>query len=248
MKNRTEIDQDRMEALVKAAQAGDRDAEEAVFQSNLGLIYMALERFKNTPYDFEDLFQIGAIGLLKAIARFDFGYGVKFSTYAVPMIIGELKRYLRDDGILKVQRSIKEIYYRVKSAQDDLRREFGKEPTIGEIAERLGIELSDVVMAMEACQPPTYIYSLLPGDEKEQALPLINKVSDREGTEDLLEKVALKEAVTRLDPKEREVIVRRFFKDETQSAIAEDLGISQVQVSRLEKRALKKLRGLLDSI
>jgi len=159
MGHHSRMDSGEIETLIKAAQAGDRDAEEAIFQGNLGLVYMALERFKNSPYEFEDLFQIGAIGLLKAIAKFDLGYGVKFSTYAVPMIIGELKRYLRDDGILKVQRSIKEVYLRIKSVQDELRKELGREPSVGEIAERLGLEISDVVMAMEACQPPAYIKS-----------------------------------------------------------------------------------------
>ncbi len=235
------------ERLIKAAQAGDREAEEAVFKGNLGLVYMALERFRNSPYEFEDLFQIGAIGLLKAIAKFDFGYGVKFSTYAVPMIIGELKRYLRDDGILKVQRSTKETYYHIKSAEDQLRRELAREPTVGEIAQRLGLEINEVVMALEACQPPAYIHSLLPGNEKDQSVSLMSRVADREGAEDYLEKMALKEAVMRLDPREKEVIIRRFFRDETQAAIAEDLGISQVQVSRIEKRALKRLRDLLSA-
>jgi len=238
-------DHERNETLIKEARAGDRAAEEELFKSNIGLVYMVLERFKNTPYDFEDLFQIGAIGLLKAIAKFDFTYGVKFSTYAVPMIIGEIKRHLRDDGILKIQRSIKEVYYKVKSAQDRLRVEKGREPTVGEIAEFLGLAREEIVVALEACQAPAYIYDLLPGEDREQPLKVIDKLGDLAGKDDLLEKMALKEALQRLDSKEQEIILRRFFNDETQSVIAADLGISQVQVSRIEKRALKKLKGML---
>lgn len=238
------IDNDKTEALLKAAQEGNREAEEELFNANLGLVYMVLERFKNTPYDFEDLFQIGAIGLLKAIARFDFGYGVRFSTYAVPMIIGEIKRYLRDDGVLKVQRSLKEVYYKVKAAQNRLRAEKGREPSVGEIAEILGYDTEDIIMALEACQAPAYIYDTLPGEDGDQPLKVIDKVSDH-SAEVFLEKIALNEALMRLDSREREVILRRFFKDETQSVIAADLGISQVQVSRLEKKALKKLKTML---
>ena len=239
------LSQERVEELIRAAQEGERQAEEELFTANLGLVYMALERFKNTPYDFEDLFQIGAIGLLKAIARFDFSYNVRFSTYAVPMIIGEIKRYLRDDGALKVQRSLKEIYFKAKRIQDQLRAETGQDPTIGEIAELLGCETEDIVMALEACQTPAYIYDVLPGEDREQPLQVIDKLKDPVPRDYFLDKLALQEAIMKLESREQQIILRRFFNDETQSVIATDLGISQVQVSRLEKKALKKLKALL---
>ena len=233
--------------LLKVAQTGDQDAKETLFQANIGLIYLVMERFKGTRNEYEDLFQVGSIGLVKAIERFDTTYEVRFSTYAVPMIIGEIKRFLRDDGILKVQRGLKEIFYRVKWAQEKISAETGREATIGEISEMLGIDKEDIVLAMEACQSPASIYDLLSNQERDK-LKLIDTLGGDFEKEDFLEQVALREALEKLDYREREVILRRFFKDETQVAIANDLGISQVQVSRIERAALKHLRGLLSEI
>lgn len=230
--------------LLKAAQQGDRDAREELFQANMGLIYLVMERFKGSRYEFEDLFQIGAIGLVKAIERFDFNFNVRFSTYAVPMIIGEIKRFLRDDGLLKVQRSIKETYQRVRWAQEKLRAELDREPTVSEIAELIGIDKEEIVLAIEACQSPTSLYDLLSNQEKDK-LKVIDTIGDDFQKDDFLERLALKEALAKLNHREREIVVRRFFKDETQVAIANDLGISQVQVSRIERYALKQLKGLL---
>lgn len=233
--------------LLQLAQSGDQEAKETLFQANIGLVYLVMERFKGTRNEYEDLFQVGSIGLVKAIERFDVKYEVRFSTYAVPMIIGEIKRFLRDDGILKVQRGLKEIFYRVKWAQDKISAETGREPTIGEISEMLGIDKEEIVMAMEACQSPASIYDLLSNQDKDK-LKLIDTLGGDFQKEDFLERVALREALEKLDYREREVIMRRFFKDETQVAIANDLGISQVQVSRIERAALKRLRGLLSDI
>lgn len=235
------------EHLLSLAQKGDEKARAKVYEANIGLIYMVLERFKNTSYEYEDLFQVGSIGLLKAIDKFDFSFNVRFSTYAVPMIIGEIKKFLRDDGMVKVQRNIKENYSKIRWAQDKLRGDLGREPGVAEIASLLEVDKEDIVMAMEACQAPAYIHDVMPGEEKEQ-LSLIDRLAHEDGNVLLLEKLALREALSQLEPREQEVILRRFFKDETQSCIADDLGVSQVQISRIEKRALKKLKTLLQEI
>lgn len=233
------------EDLLRLAQQGDDDARARVYEANLGLIYMVLERFKNSSYEYEDLFQVGSIGLLKAIDKFDFTFNVRFSTYAVPMIIGEIKKFLRDDGIVKVQRNIKETYTKIRWAQDKLRGDLGREPGVNEIAGLLEMDKEDIVVAMEACQAPAYMHDVMPGEEKEQ-LSLIDRLANEEGSVLLLEKLALREALRHLDPREQEVILRRFFKDETQSSIADDLGVSQVQISRIEKRAINKLKDMLE--
>lgn len=232
------------EALLRLAQEGDQEAKAQLYEANVGLIYLVLERFKNTSYDQEDLFQVGAMGLLKAIERFDFSFDVRFSTYAVPMIIGEIKKFLRDDGMVKVQRGIKELYARVRWAQDKLRGDLGREPGVNEIASLLEMEKEDIVVAMEACQTPAYIHDVVPSEEKEQ-LSLLDKLVHEEGNVAILEKLALREALAKLDERERVVIIRRFFRDETQTVIAEELGVSQVQISRIEKSAILKLRSFL---
>lgn len=232
------------ERLILLAQQGDEDAKNRVYQSNLGLVYMVLERFKNSNYEYEDLFQIGSIGLIKSIKRFDASFNVKFSTYAVPMIIGEIKKFMRDDGIVKVQRSLKENYVRIRWAQDKLRAELGREPSINEIANIINMDKEEIVLAMEACQAPAYMQDIMPGDNKEN-FTLLDRLSNEDENVNMLEKIALREALGKLDEREREIIIRRYFKDETQTAIAEDLGVSQVQVSRLEKNAINKLKSLL---
>lgn len=233
------------DALLRKAQEGDPEARSQLYQANLGLIYMVLERFKNSSYDYEDLFQVASIGLVKAIDKFDHTYNVRFSTYAVPMIIGEVKKFLRDDGMVKVQRGIKEVYHRIRWAQDKLRGDLGREPSVNEIASILEIDKEEIVVAMEACQVPAYIHDVFPGDDREP-LSLIDVLANEESTRSILDHVALREALAKLDPREQEVITRRFFKDETQSSIAQDLGVSQVQVSRIEKAALLKLRGAME--
>lgn len=243
-RNRPLLSHDETMALLVGAQKGDTDAKEELFKANLGLVYLVMERFKNTSYEFEDLFQVGGLGLVKAIERFDPSYDVRFSTYAVPMIIGEIKRFLRDDGPVKVQRGLKEVFARVKWAEDKLRSELSREPTLGEISELLGVEREEIVLAMEACQAPAYIHEVLTNQDKDQ-LQVIDTLEGDFQSDDFLEKVALREAMEKLDFREKEVIMRRFFKDETQIAIAADLGISQVQVSRIERSALVKLKQLL---
>lgn len=233
------------ENLLIKAQSGDLDARSKVYEANIGLIHMVLERFKNSSYEYDDLFQVGSIGLLKSIDKYDFAYNVRFSTYAVPMIIGEIKKFLRDDGMVKVQRGLKETYSKIRWAQDKLRGSLGREPIISEIASLLELDKEDIVVAMEACQSPAYMQDVIPGEEKEQ-LSLIDKLANDEGNVLMLEQIALREALSKLDDREREVVLRRFFKDETQAVIAEDLGVSQVQISRIEKAALGKLKNILE--
>ncbi len=232
------------EDLIAKAQSGDEQAKADVHEANLGLIYMVLERFKNTSYEYDDLFQVGSIGLLKAIEKFDFTFKVKFSTYAVPMIIGEVKKFLRDDGIVKVQRGLKETYTKIRWAQDKLRGDLGREPTVKELALLLKIDKEDIVLAMEACQTPAYLHDVVPGEERDQ-LSLVDRLASDEPNVSILEKMALREALGKLDDREREVILRRFFKDETQAVIASNLGVSQVQISRIEKAAILKLKDIL---
>lgn len=233
------------ENLLLRAQEGDEEARAQLYEANVGLIYMVLERFKNSSYEYEDLYQVASIGLIKAIDKFDHSYNVRFSTYAVPMIIGEVKKFLRDDGMVKVQRGIKEVYHRIRWAQDKLRGDLGREPSVNEIASVLDIDKEEIVVAMEACQTPAYIHDVFPGDEREP-LSLIDVLGSEESSKAILDHVALREAMAKLDPREQTVIIRRFFKDDTQSNIAHDLGVSQVQVSRIEKAALLKLRGAME--
>lgn len=233
------------EILLLKAQDGDEEARAQLYQANVGLIYMVLERFKNSSYEYEDLYQVASIGLIKAIDKFDHSYNVRFSTYAVPMIIGEVKKFLRDDGMVKVQRGIKEVYHRIRWAQDKLRGDLGREPSVNEIASVLDIDKEEIVVAMEACQTPAYIHDVFPGDEREP-LSLIDVLGSEESSKAILDHVALREAMAKLDQREQIVIIRRFFKDDTQSNIAHDLGVSQVQVSRIEKAALLKLRGAME--
>jgi RNA polymerase sporulation-specific sigma factor len=233
------------EVLIQKAHQGDTDARNRVYEANIGLVYMVLEKFKNSAYEYDDLFQVGSIGLLKAIDKFDFTFNVKFSTYAVPMIIGEIKKFLRDDGIVKVQRGVKEVYSRARWAQDKLRGELGREPAIAEIASLLEIDKEEIVLALEACQAPAYIHDVLPGSEN-QKLSLLDRIAHDDGNVIMLEEMSIREALSKLDTREREVILRRYFKDETQSLIAADLGVSQVQVSRIEKAAIKKLKNILE--
>ncbi|KUG04766.1 rna polymerase sporulation specific sigma factor sigf [hydrocarbon metagenome] len=233
------------EKLIAMAQAGDESARAQVHEANIGLVYMVLEKFKNTSYEYEDLFQVGSIGLLKAVDKFDFNFNVRFSTYAVPMIIGEIKKFLRDDGIVKVQRGIKETYSKIRWAQDKLRGELGREPGVDEIGLLLGMDKEEIVMSIEACQVPAYINDVLPREENDN-LSMLDRLTASESSAVMLEKIALREALSTLDEREREVILRRYFKDETQSLIAGDLGVSQVQISRIEKTAIKKLKTILE--
>jgi RNA polymerase sporulation-specific sigma factor len=231
--------------LIKLAQKGDSRAKEILVESNLGLIRSVLKGYASRGIDFEDLFQIGSIGLLKAIDKFDLSFDVKFSTYAVPMIVGEIKRFLRDDGIIKVSRSLKQVSYLAKRAEEKLSKELGREPTIQEISDEIGVEKEEIVMALEASYQPEYLYDVVHQNDG-SALYLIDKLSAEEDeTVDVVDNIVLKDILSQLKPRDRQVIFLRYFKDKTQIEVANTLGISQVQVSRIEKRIIDDMRKIL---
>jgi len=231
--------------LIKKAQQGDMEAKNKLVMNNVGLVKSVLRGFSNRGYEVDDLFQIGSIGLLKAIDKFDTSFNVKFSTYAVPMIIGEIKRFLRDDGIIKVSRSLKQTANKVKYAKEDLAKKLGREPTINELSEELDINKEEIVMAMESSYHPEYLYDVVHQDDGNPLL-LIDKVGlEEDGEGDLIDRIVLKEMLSQLKERDRQVIILRYFKDKTQVEVAKILGISQVQVSRIEKKIIEEMKKKL---
>lgn len=232
-------------ALIEAAHRGDKEARDRLVMENMGLIWSIVRRFSGRGYETEDLFQIGSIGLMKAIDKFDLNYDVKFSTYAVPMIAGEIKRFLRDDGMIKVSRSLKEAAGKAKIITEKLHGEQGREPTIEEVAKEIGISSEELVMALDSQSEVESIYkTIYQGDGN--AITLLDKLEeDVDANEELLNHMVLEELLSGLDEKERNIIQMRYFMDKTQTEIAKEIGISQVQVSRLEKKILQSMREKL---
>lgn len=231
--------------LIKRAHNGDKAARDQLVIDNMGLIWSIVRRFQGRGHDLEDLFQIGSIGLIKAIDKFDLSFEVRFSTYAVPMITGEIKRFLRDDGMIKVSRSIKEMGARVKSIREEMTYSLGREPTIEEIAAQIGVSCEEVAASIEAGAEVESLYRSV-NQNDENSLCLIDKIEEEQKEQEhLLNRLVLQDLIDDLEPQEREIIVRRYFDNQTQSKIAQDLSISQVQVSRLEKRILKQMREKL---
>ena len=229
-------------ALIGRAHQGDKEARERLFHENTGLIYCAAKRFLGRGVDMEDLFQIGSIGLLKAVDKFDTSYDVKFSTYAVPMIIGEIKRYLRDDGILKVSRSLKENHYRIYQVREALTRRLEREPTTGEMAAEMGISIEELVMTMESGAEVESLHKTIYQGEGTE-ISLMDKLPEKENRQEkALDRIFLEEILGTLEAKERRLIYMRYFQNMTQMEIAHELGVSQVQVSRMEKRILRSLQ------
>lgn len=231
-----------MEALILRSQKGDKEAREILIKKNMGLIHHVVKRFLGRGAEAEDLFQIGAIGLVKAIDRFDLSFGVKFSTYAVPMIAGEIKRFLRDDSMIKVSRSLKELAFKAARLREELLMERGEEPGIEELASRLGVEAEELAQAMDSNAEVESLQKIIYQGEGE-GLSLMDRV-EHEGDEEetLLRRLLLEQLLKSLEPKERQLIVLRFFYDETQAQVAARLGMSQVQVSRMEKKILAALK------
>ena len=229
-------------ALIGRAHQGDKAARDRLFEENTGLVYSVAKRFMGRGTELEDLCQIGSIGLLKAVDKFDISFEVKFSTYAVPMIIGEIRRYLRDTGIIKVSRSLKENQYRVFRAREELEREFGREPSVKELAEKAELSSEELTMVLESGAEVESLYRTVYKGEGTEIL-LMDKISEKEnGQEKLLDRILLEELLKSLEDPERQLIFMRYMEEMTQTEIAEKLGISQVQVSRMEKRILIKLR------
>ncbi|MED1793912.1 RNA polymerase sporulation sigma factor SigF [Brevibacillus nitrificans] len=235
---------DQVKELIAKSQDGDADARELLVNSNIRLVWSVVQRFINRGYEADDLFQIGCIGLLKAVDKFDLSYDVRFSTYAVPMIIGEIQRFLRDDGTVKVSRSLKETANKVRRAKDELYKQFGRAPTIAEVADAVGITPEEVVFAQEASRAPSSIHETVFENDGDP-ITLIDQIAD-EGVNKWFEKIALKDAISRLSEREQLIVYLRYYKDQTQSEVAERLGISQVQVSRLEKRILQTIKDQIE--
>ncbi|MFV9510743.1 RNA polymerase sporulation sigma factor SigF [Tepidibacillus sp. LV47] len=238
------LSDEEMKELIIKSQNGDQEAKEIIINHNKRLVWSVVQRFLGRGYEADDLFQIGSIGLLKAIDKFDMSFDVKFSTYAVPMIIGEIQRFIRDDGSVKVSRSLKETGNKVRKVKDELSKELGRLPTIKEIAEKLEISPEDVVFAQEASRTPSSIHETVFENDGDP-ITLMDQISD-ESQEKWFDKLALYEVIRNLSQRERLIVYLRYFKDYTQSEVAKRLGISQVQVSRLEKKILSTIKDQLE--
>lgn len=244
---REDYNYDKNPELLALARNGDADAMNKLIEMNLPLVSSISKKFLNRGYDYEDIFQIGSIGLVKAINNFDLTYNVKFSTYAVPMIIGEIKRFLRDDGMIKVSRNVKSLARKIHFYKELLTKKLKRSPTIDELADYANVDKEEILFAIESSNSLQYLYDTIHQDDGAPVL-LIDKLSEKSVDDDgsLIEKIALKEALRSLDNKARQIIMLRYFKDKTQVQVAKMLGISQVQVSRIEKKVLAEMRKKLE--
>jgi len=241
-KLKTLTDNEKKELLIKTKN-GDEKARQELIYGNLRLVLSIIQRFTNRKENLDDLFQVGCIGLIKAVDNFNIELDVKFSTYAVPMIIGEIRRYLRDNNAIRISRSVRDLAYRSLQTRELLMRDKESEPTVDEIAEKLGENKEAVLRSMEAIVDPISIYEPV-YSESGDSIYVIDQLSDtNSGDESWLENIALKDAIKKLSERERSIINLRFYKNKTQMEIAEEIGISQAQVSRLEKAAIEKMRN-----
>lgn len=233
------------EELLKRIKSGDQEAREAFINGNLRLVLSIVQRFSQSNENIDDLFQIGCVGMIKAIDNFDITQGVQFSTYAVPMILGEIKRYLRDNNAIRVSRSLRDTAYKAIYTKENLTKRNQKEPTITEIAAEIGVSKEDIVLAMDAVQTPVSLYEPV-YSEGGDTLYIMDQVSDKKNKEEnWVQHIALQEAINNLGERERDIINMRFFECKTQMETAEEIGISQAQVSRLEKSALRSMKKYL---
>ena len=232
----------RQEDLIRLAQEGDREAKEILVSENAGLIWSVSKRFLGRGTEAEDLYQLGCLGFLKAVEGFDLEFGTQFSTYAVPKIAGEIRRFLRDDGAVKVSRSIKERSAAIKAARHRLTGALGREPTIGEIARQTGFTPEEIALAETA----TAATESIQRESGEEGFSLEDVLSDTESEERMVEKIALRQAIEALPERERQVIQMRYFHALTQQRVAKVLDVSQVQVSRIEKKAISMLRNMME--
>jgi RNA polymerase sporulation-specific sigma factor len=240
-KNEPFLKDEEVKKLIHQSQEGDQTARNLIVEKNMRLVWSVVQRFLNRGYEADDLFQIGSIGLMKSVDKFDLSYDVKFSTYAVPMIIGEIQRFIRDDGTVKVSRSLKETGNKVRKKKDELSKKLGRNPTVNEIAEDLEMSPEEIIMAQEAIKSPSSIHETVYENDGDPITLLDQIADDSEGK--WFDKIALQEAVRHLDERERLIVYLRYYKDQTQSEVADRLGISQVQVSRLEKKILVQIKS-----
>lgn len=232
---------------IKLAQENDEEAMELLIKNNSGLIWNIVKRFIGRGYETEDLYQIGSIGLIKAIKRFDINLEVQLSTYAVPYIMGEIKRFIRDDGIIKVSRQTKELSIKIKQIQNEILAKTGEEATITKISEILNIPKEELAVAIESSNTVNSIYSMENANEDERML--LEKIGDnKDEYSNLVDKITLKELINNLDEREKKVVLLRYYKEQTQAQVGKILGITQVQVSRIEKKVLDKMRVKLEAV
>ena len=230
--------------LLELAKQGDDLAKEQLITINSPLIKSIVKRYMNKGVEYDDLYQLGALGFVKAINNYDANFNVKFTTYAVPMIAGEIKRFLRDDGSVKVSRSIKYNAIQIKNFLQEYKRQNNDNPTLETISKALNIEINDVVLAMEANTMPLSIDEKFSGEEDDVSIG--DKISDNFSVENMLDKLALREMIKKLTKREKQVIIMRYYLDKTQSEIAKELGVSQVQISRIENKVLLELKDNLE--
>lgn len=233
------LSNEEVRTLIYESQQGDKVARDTLVERNVRLVWSVVQRFLNRGYDPDDLFQIGSIGLIKSIDKFDLSYDVRFSTYAVPMIIGEIQRFIRDDGTVKVSRKLKELSNKVRITKEDLTKKLSRSPTVYEVAEALDISPEDVSQALEASKYPQSIHETV-YENGGEPITLLDQIADEEKL--WFEKISLEEAMEHLTERERLIVYLRYYKDQTQSEVAKRLGISQVQVSRLEKKILEQMK------
>lgn len=231
-----------MKQLFKRIHAGDESAREEFIQGNLRLVLSVIQRFSNRGEYIDDLFQVGCIGLIKSIDNFDLSQNVKFSTYAVPMIIGEIRRYLRDNNAIRVSRSLRDTAYKALQVRSELMNKNHKDPSVVDIAKEMGLPSEDVVFALDAIQDPISLFEPIYHDGGD-TIYVMDQVSDKKSDdENWLEEIAIQDAMHRLNDREKHILYLRFFKGRTQMEVADEIGISQAQVSRLEKSALKHMK------
>lgn len=230
--------------LIAKAKQGDRKAESKIINSNTALVRSCMKRFLNQGFEYDDLYQLGCIGLIKAIRNFDTKYNVRFSTFAVPHILGEIKRYMRDNSQIKVSRSLKELFIRAVKVRCELTNSLMREPTISEIASKCGCDSEKLTLALEACRPCDSINK--PLSENDDEFTLGDTINSKSTPEDEIDKIALKSALLSLKDRERKIILLRYFRGKTQTEVAQSIGVSQVQISRIEKKILCDLKKNLE--
>ncbi len=231
-------------SLITLAKKGDKDAEKKLIDNNLPLVHSCVKRLMRQGYEYEDLVQVGSIGLLKALRRFDTGLGLCLSTYAVPLIMGEIKRYIRDNSAVKVSRNLRELWIRALKVQEILKSKLLRDPTITEIAEMLGTSVEKLTLAMESSTPCESLYKPVGGEGKGEIYIQDTLKSDYDIDKET-DKIALKDAISKLPKRERKIIILRYFKGKTQTEISRMIGVSQVQISRIEKKVLSNLRDFM---
>ena len=235
------LKEDEKMELLRKARKGDKKAREELINCNLRLVLSVIQRFQNRGESMDDLFQVGVIGLIKAIDNFNIDLDVKFSTYAVPMCIGEIRRFLRDDNSVRVSRSMRDTAYKAMQIKENLINKNQKEPTVEEIAKELGVEKSEVVLALEAIVEPVSLYEPVYSDGGD-TIYVMDQVGDSNCDTDWIDEIMIKDEIKNLDDRERNILYLRFMQGKTQMEVAKEVGISQAQVSRLEKNALKRIK------